>query len=93
MSRVHLVLVSAGEAVRCSAMKGELLVLRATPGDAAAAAEYFEQAIDWARRQDARVGGRPMRAKRWRRCTRRFTEGFTTADLVAAKTLLASLRD
>jgi predicted ATPase len=88
--------------------KGELLLLRDTPGDPADAEECFVRAIDWARRQEAlaweiraamslarlfRGRRRPTQARKTLAPVyRRFTEGFSTPDLVTAKTLLASLR-
>ncbi len=68
----------------------------------------FRESIDWAQRQDAlswELRGATSLARLWhgqRRGSqarvllsavyRRFTEGFGTADLIAAKALLASLR-
>ena len=88
-------------------VKGELLLLQGAPGAAAAAEDHFRQALDWARRQGAlswelraatslarllRNQGRPADAIA---CLQpiydRFTEGFGTADLVAAKQLLDDL--
>ena len=88
-------------------VKGELLLLQGAPGAAAAAEDHFRQALDWARRQGAlswelraatslarllRNQGRPADATA---CLQpiydRFTEGFGTADLVAAKQLLDDL--
>ena len=85
--------------------KGELLLLRDTPGEAE---ECFVKAIDWARRQEAlawelraaislarlfRGRRRPTQARKaLAPVYRRFTEGFSTPDLVTAKTLLTSLR-
>jgi len=87
-------------------IKGELLLLQGAPG-AAAAEDHFRQALDWARQQGAlswelraatslarllrdqdRVGeARDLLAPIYQR----FTEGFGTADLQAAKRLLAEL--
>jgi predicted ATPase len=88
-------------------IKGELLLLQGEPGAAAAAESYFRQALDWARRQgalswelraatslarllsdhghsaDATVLLQPVYD--------RFTEGFDTSDLKAAKALLDTL--
>src|ERR1700680_3541727 len=85
-------------------IKGELFLLQSTPGAVAAAEGYFRQALDWARRQgalswelcaatslarllsdqgrsaDATALPQPVYG--------RFTEGFATADLKAAKALL-----
>ena len=88
-------------------VKGELLLLQGAPGAAAAAEDHFRQALDWARRQGAlswelraatslarllRDQGRPADAIA---CLQpvydRFTEGFGTADLIAAKQLLDDL--
>jgi predicted ATPase len=71
---------------------------------AAAAENHFRQALDWARGQGAlswELRAAASLARLWRDQTRtkeahellapiyaRFTEGFCTADLVAAKTLL-----
>jgi len=90
-------------------VKGELLLLDGAPGAAAAAEGHFRQALDWARRQGAlswelraatslagllRNRGRPADAIA---CLEpvydRFTEGFGTADLTAAKQLLDGLGD
>jgi len=69
---------------------------------------HFRQALDWARRQGAlswELRSATSLAQLWHRqhrtsaaakllapVYRRFTEGFKTADLVAAKTLLQSLK-
>jgi hypothetical protein len=87
--------------------KGELLLLQGAPGAAATAEDHFRQALDWARRQgalswelraatslarllsdqgrsaDATALLQPVYA--------RFTEGFATADLKAAKAFLDDL--
>jgi predicted ATPase/TolB-like protein/Flp pilus assembly protein TadD len=89
-------------------IKGELLLLTGAPKAAAAAEDHFWQALDWARRQGAlswelRVATSLARLKRDQGRSRegyelltavydRFTEGFGTADLVSAKTLLHALR-
>jgi predicted ATPase/DNA-binding winged helix-turn-helix (wHTH) protein len=89
-------------------LKGELLLLQGAPGAAAAAEDHFRQALDWARRQGAlswelraamslarllhdrdRIGARDLLASIYDR----FTEGFGTADLVAAKQLLGEPGD
>jgi len=86
-------------------IRGELLLLKNEPGTAQ---EYFLQALDCARRQDAlawELRAATSVARLWHRQHRtaqarkllapvyaRFTEGFGTADLIAAKSLLASLR-
>jgi predicted ATPase len=87
---------------------GELLLGRAAPTDVANAEECFRQALEWGRRQDAlswelrsatslaRLYHRQGRTTHARRVLapvyRRFTEGFKTADLLAAKALLDALR-
>ena len=88
--------------------KGELLLLGREPTAVATAEQCFRQALDVARRQNAlswELRAATSLARLWRgqqRVTqarkllgpvyRRFTEGFETADLVAAKALLASAR-
>jgi len=88
-------------------IKGELLLLQGTTGTAEAVEDYFRQALDAARRQQTlswelraatslarllRNQGRPADAIA---CLQpvydRFTEGFDTADLIAAKQLLDEL--
>jgi predicted ATPase len=87
-------------------IKGELLLLQAAPG-AAAAEDHFRQALDWARRQGAlsfelRAAtslarlqsdqGRPADAMALLQPVYdQFTEGFETADLRGAKALIDSL--
>jgi predicted ATPase len=87
-------------------LKGEPLMSQAAPG-AAAAEDHFRQALDWARRQGAlsselraatsfarllRDQGRSADAEGvLRPVYDRFTEGFDTADLKAAKALLRDL--
>jgi len=87
--------------------KGEGLLLRDTPADSTAAADCFVKALDWAQRQEAlawelraatslaRLLRRQRRHAQARTTLapvyRRFTEGFKTADLLTAKSLLASL--
>jgi len=87
---------------------GELLLVRAAPTDVANAEECFRQALEWARRQDAlswelrsatslarlyhRQGRIPQARKVLTPVYQRFTEGFTTADLLAANALLDALR-
>jgi predicted ATPase len=86
-------------------IRGELLLLNDEPK---AAEEHFRQALDWARRQDAlswELRAATSLARLWHPQRRtsparkllapvyaRFTEGFRTANLIAAKSLLASLR-
>jgi len=88
--------------------KGELLLLQGAPGAAATAEDHFRQALDWARRQSAlswelravtslarllRGQGRSADALALLQPVYdRFTEGFETADLKAAKALLDALR-
>jgi predicted ATPase len=88
-------------------IKGELVLLENAPGAVAAAEEHFRQALDWARRQGAlswELRAAISLARLWRnqdRCKEarellapvydRFTEGFDTADLKAAKALLGRL--
>jgi predicted ATPase/DNA-binding winged helix-turn-helix (wHTH) protein len=88
--------------------KGELLLLGREPTAIATAEQCFQQALDVARRQGAlswELRAAMSLARLWRgqqRVTqartllgpvyRRFTEGFETADLVGARTLLASVR-
>jgi predicted ATPase len=85
-------------------LKGELLLLQGAPGAAAAAEDYFRQALNEARRQEAlswelraatslarwlRDQGRPAEAvEALRPVYDRFTEGFGTSDLILAKQLL-----
>jgi predicted ATPase/DNA-binding winged helix-turn-helix (wHTH) protein len=89
-------------------IKAELVLLAEVPDAQSAAEAYLEEGLDWARRQGAlswelRCG--IALARLWHAQGRsaparsllepvygRFTEGFATADLVTAKTLLASLR-
>ena len=87
---------------------GELLLVRAAPTDVANAEECFSEALEWGRRQDAlswelrsatslarlyhRQGRTPQARKVLAPVYRRFTEGFKTADLLAAKALLDALR-
>ncbi len=85
-------------------IKGELVVLEGSPSAAAAAEDYFLRSLDWARRQGAlawelrsatslaRLWGAQGRTREARELLApvygRFTEGFGTADLQAAKALL-----
>jgi predicted ATPase len=87
--------------------KGELLLLQGAPGAAAAAEDHFRQALDGARQQRAlswelraatslaRLLRNQCRPADAAVCLRpiydRFTEGFGTADLIAAKQLLDDL--
>ena len=88
--------------------KGELLLLEREPSVVATAEACFQQALDVARRQGAlfwELRAAMSLARLWRGqqrvsqarkllapVYRRFTEGFETADLIAAKALLASVR-
>ena len=88
--------------------KGELLLLGRVPAAVATAETCFHQALEVARRQDALswdLRAAMSLARLWRGqervsqarkllapVYRRFTEGFGTADLIAAKALLASVR-
>jgi predicted ATPase len=88
-------------------VKGELLLSQGAPG--ASAEGHFRQALDWARQQGAlswelraatslarllRDQGRlPDAVACLRAIYDRFTEGFGTADLIAAKQLLHDLGD
>jgi len=90
-------------------VKGELLLMLAKPGGAAAADDYFQQALDLARRQSVlswelraatslarlwRDQGRSTEAKALLRPIReRVSEGFAKADVVGAERLLAELAD
>ena len=87
--------------------KGERLLLQGRQGAATAAEGHFRQALDWARRQGAlslelraatsfarlmRDQGRSADAVALLQPVYdRFTEGFATADLTAAKALLDEL--
>ena len=88
--------------------KGELLLLGRAPTAVETAEQCFHQALDVARRQGAlswelraatslaRLWRGQQRVSQARRLLtsvyRRFTEGFETADLIAAKALLAPAR-
>jgi predicted ATPase len=88
-------------------IKGELLLLKGAPEVAAEAEDHFRQALDWARRQGAlswelRAATSLARLLRDQGHSAdaiavlqpvydRFTEGFETADLKAAKALLDEL--
>ena len=89
-------------------VKGELVLSQGAAPQAAAAKDYFRQALDWARRQGAlswelraaaslarliRDRGRSAEAMALLQPVYdRFTEGFETADLKAAKALLDALQ-
>jgi hypothetical protein len=88
-------------------IKGELLLLQGGPGAPAKAEDHFRRALDWARRQGAlsfELRAATSLARLLRDQSRaaealallqpiydRFTEGFETADLKAAKALIDSL--
>ena len=88
-------------------IKGELVLLQGAPGAAAAAEGHFRQAFDWARQQGAlswELRTASSLARLWRNQHRvkearellgsvyaRFTEGFATADLQEARSLLEQL--
>jgi tetratricopeptide (TPR) repeat protein len=85
-------------------IKGKLFLSRDAPGAAAAAEDHFRQALDWTRRQGALSWElRAATSLAWllndqdrsadatallQPVYDRFTEGFDTADLKAAKSLL-----
>ena len=103
--RAHRRTLGIAELLR---IKGELLLLQGAPGAAATAEGHFRQALDWARRQGAlswELRAATSLARLWRDQGRtaearellqpvydRFTEGFDTADLKAAKALIDDLR-
>jgi predicted ATPase len=94
-----------GELLR---VRGELILLQDAPRATAAAEDYFRQALDWAHRQGAlswelraatslarllNAQGRSADATALLQPVYdRFTEGFHTADLKAAKALLDALQ-
>src|SRR5260221_290722 len=89
-------------------IKGELLLLQAGLNAVVIAEDHFRQAIDWAGRQSAlswELRAATSLARLWREQARneearellapiyaRFTEGFETADLRAAKALIDDLQ-
>jgi predicted ATPase len=89
-------------------VKGELILSEGALDAATVAEDHFTQALDWARRQGAlswELRSATSLARLWRDQNRakaareilasvydRFTEGFETADLKAAKLLLDGLR-
>jgi predicted ATPase len=93
------------ELLRC---KGKLLLLQDQPGAAASAEDHFRRALEWARQQGAlswELRAATCLARLLRDQGRsadgmallqpvydRFTEGFDTVDLKAAKALLQELR-
>jgi tetratricopeptide (TPR) repeat protein len=88
-------------------VKGELLLLEDAPGTTVSAELHFRQALDCARRQGAlswELRAATSLARLWQSHTRsdearellaqiygRFTEGFATRDLKAAKSLIDDL--
>jgi predicted ATPase/DNA-binding winged helix-turn-helix (wHTH) protein len=88
-------------------IKGELILREGAPQAATAAEEHFLHSLDWARRQGAlswELRCATSLARLWRDHARsdearellapvydRFTEGFATSDLRAAKDLIAEL--
>ena len=88
-------------------VKGEILLWRGAPGSAAEAESHFRRALDLANQQGvlswelraatslARLGREQARGEAAHELLAsvydRFTEGFTTADLRAAKSLLEEL--
>jgi predicted ATPase len=88
-------------------IKGELLLLENAPGTTVSAELHFRRALDCARRQGAlswELRAATSLARRRQSYTRsdearellaqiygRFTEGFTTRDLKAAKSLIDDL--
>ena len=88
-------------------IKGELILLDGASGAAAAAEDHLRQAVDWARRQNAlswELRAATSLARLWHERGRttearallmpvydRFTEGFGTADLEAARALIDDL--
>jgi predicted ATPase/DNA-binding winged helix-turn-helix (wHTH) protein len=90
-------------------IKGELILLEGAPNAAGMAADHFRQALDSAQRQGAlswELRAAVSLARLWRSEGRskeacelllpvynRFNEGFETADLEAARALIADLKD
>ncbi len=88
-------------------IKGELFLSQDAPGAVTATEDQFRQALDWAHKQGAlswELRAATSLARLWREHARndearellasvydRFTEGFATADLKAAKALLDDL--
>jgi len=88
-------------------IRGELLLLEGAPDASAAAENHFQQGLDWARRQAAlswELRCATALARLWHDQARskeahdllapvydRFTEGFATADLRAAKSLILEM--
>jgi hypothetical protein len=88
-------------------VKGELLIVQNAPEAARAAGQCFASSLAWARRQEAlswELRSATSMARLWRKQRRvaeavdllapiyqRFSEGFKTADLIAASLLLDEL--
>ena len=88
-------------------IKGELLLLEGAPGASAAAENLYRQGLDWARRQAAlssELRCATSLARLWHDQARseearqllaaiyhRFTEGFATSDLRAARSLIEEM--
>ena len=88
-------------------IKGERFLSLGAPEAAAAAEGHFRQALDWARRQGAlswELRATTSLARLWRDQARskeayeilapvydRFTEGFATADLRVARSLIQEI--
>src|SRR4029450_4295814 len=89
-------------------IKGDLLGLEGTADAIEAAEDHFNQALEWARRQEAlswELRAATSLAELWRArgmtadaeqllssVYSKFTEGFETADLKAAHALITELR-
>ena len=98
---------SDGAVAELLRMKAEMLLGLDAPGSASCAEELLQQSLDWARSQQtlswelraasslARLRLRQGDAREGRACLEpvyaRFTEGFDTADLTAARQLLNGL--
>src|SRR5262249_28900228 len=90
-------------------IKGEILRLEGTANAIEAAENHFKQALEWARRQEAlswELRAAASLAELWHRRGKtaeadqllssvynRFTEGFETADLKAARALIHPMHD
>src|SRR5436190_9068754 len=88
-------------------IKGELILLEGASGARTVAEDHLRQALDWARRQNAlswELRAATSLARLWREQGRstnarallmpvydRFTEGFGTVDLKAARALIGDL--
>jgi predicted ATPase/DNA-binding winged helix-turn-helix (wHTH) protein len=88
-------------------IKGELVLMGGAPGAGAVADDHFRRSLEWARRQDvlswelrAALSLARLRVRQDRQADARqilapvygrFTEGFETADLRAARALLETL--